>query len=580
MASQTSVEIMALDSAGKKRLRSGSFDRPAKKLKVWSARLSSSLQSTLLAAQSSIIGSATSSRQMRTISSSQENNPSTGMRITNLNTEADATARRLAYLYRHREKIPDATKSGSCLYVFPSADECISMDHQYRFPVIKDIFKQNLQEYSQIALKHPLKTEYALKMCGTCPKNAKPTILIYHPQADKKTGMMILGLFHRPQIRQQYYNMTPSFEISLFTGPAFKHFGRAMDGLSIQLQDSCISGALLLDDYSDRISTLTCGIKFPNMGNSVFVLTTAHAFEESDNKSESDSEQEEAVSRMLLAYNDDEDQNGDIYRFGDVEYNIGELGSQDEIDEQDQFSQVDKQHDILSRYAQSQSNGLVQTTKVKAAINPSRVLGRSQKPEWDNSPNLDWALVEIDNSEQWKTDKLDLALHDIPGLGYQNRDVEVITSRGPLKGTISSIPSFIANSNNLGSLCKVWRVSLEDPSQMSVGDSGALVMDSLTEKPYGYVIGINYFQELYVIPLHSVLEQIAQMMPVCVGNPEIFMALVPRFRTSPPSEDGKESSLQFTRHLSQYWPKMGAHSTSTSFSETQVPEDVSFDSAK
>lgn len=89
--------------------------------------------------------------------------------------------------------------------------------------------------------------------------------------------------------------------------------------------------------------------------------------------------------------------------------------------------------------------------------------------------------------------------------------------------------------------------------EISVGDSGALVIDCLTGKPYGYIIGINHFQELYVIPLQSVLEQIKEMIPDSYGNPEIFMELIQRRTPRPPPGTGIIRGL--TRYLRQYWPE-------------------------
>ncbi|KAL7942804.1 hypothetical protein V8C42DRAFT_330433 [Trichoderma barbatum] len=579
MPSLSSVAVVALDSAGKKRLRGGSFDQPIKKFKGWSARLSSSLQSTMPLATSSIAGSTTFSNKIRPKAPLKENDSGAATMVPNLTTGVNSTAQQLEYQYRHRERIIGARKSGSWVYVFPKADACISVDHYNRFPVIVDIFRQNLQECDQIALKHPAKTEFKVKMCGTSMEDAKPSILINHPQADKKMRQRIQGVLNRPQVQQQYCSsdMVVRFDIYWFNGPEYDLFGRSMDGLSIQMQNSNIPGALLSDDACSNVSTLTCGIRFRDVDDAIFVLTTAHAFEEDDESSEGDTEHAKTSGSISLALNEDEDEDEDIFWFGGVEYDMTELRNYYNTDKDDQVPQVNKQHKDLSRHVQGQSDGLVQITEAKVVVSPNRVWGRSQEPEWENHPNLDWALIEIGKSTQWNMYDPQLAMHDIPGLGYQRRDVEVITSRGSFYGTISSIPSFIANSNKLSSLCKVWSVSLADPSQISVGDSGALVIDCLTESPYGYVIGINHFQELYVIPLHSVLEQIWQMMPNSTGSPEILMALVPH-RAHVPfllPKDGKDSGL--ARHLSQYWPRTEAHNMKTSFHEVPWVEGESFD---
>ncbi|KAL6814503.1 hypothetical protein J3E69DRAFT_375914 [Trichoderma sp. SZMC 28015] len=577
MSSQTSVGVVALDSAGKKRSHSESFDRSFKKLKSWPSRLSFSLQSSVQAAQSSFAASTISSGIFRSSASPDGDKSDAQKMVPSLGMQVHPNFQQLEYLYRHREKIPRVRANGSRVYVFPCADECISVDHYTRFPVIQDIFKQNIQEYYPMALKHPAKTEYRLKMCGISMESAKPSILIYHPQADKKTGLKILELLNRPQVREQYNssNMIVCFEVYWFSGPAFRHFGRPMDGLSIRMRDSYIPGALLSDNAGKRISTLTCGIKFSDVDDIIFVLTTAHAFEEEEEGSESDTEHEGTVLGISLALNGDEDGDGDIYRFGDIEYDMAELTEYDSMDEEDQACEQQKNP---LRHGQGQSDHFLQTSDTKVVINPNRVWGRSQEPEWDNDSNLDWALIEIEKSDQWEANEMELVMHDIPGLGYQKRDVRVITSQGSLDGIISNIPSFIANSNNLYSLCKVWTVSLEDPSKMSVGDSGALVIDSLTEKAYGYVIGINHFQELYVIPLQSVLDQIYQMLPISNGVPEIFMAL--DSRPGPPPKDYKHAAFGFASHLNQYWPRTGMYNTNGSFSQPRWEEAESFGTAR
>lgn len=456
MSSQTEVEVMALDPAESTRARGGrrtKLDRPIKKLRGGSARLGSG---------SSITGPTGSWGIIQSTTLRKGNKSSAGTRV-------NSTVQRSAHHYRDAEIIPAAKETGSYVYVYPHADECISVEHMNRFPVIVDIFRHNLQEQSELSLMHPAKTEYKLKMCGTSMNDAKPSILIFHPQIDAKMSMSILSILRRPEVRQQYNSsdMIVCFNIWPFSGPSFKYLGRPMEGLSIQMQDSYIPGALISDDACDRISTITCGIRFPNMADTIFALTTAHAFEKDDDSNGSDTEYEKIAAGMTFELNEDEDVNGDIYKFGDVEYDIAELMKYENIDKQNQLSQIGKQHTDLPRQEQDQFDGLVQTSEAKIVISPNRVWGRPQGSEWANYPNLDWALIEIENSEEWKADDIDLAMYDIPGLGYKSRSVRIITSRGSLHGTICNIPAFIANSSNSSSLCKVWIVSPADSSMNS-----------------------------------------------------------------------------------------------------------------
>jgi hypothetical protein len=58
-----------------------------------------------------------------------------------------------------------------------------------------------------------------------------------------------------------------------------------------------------------------------------------------------------------------------------------------------------------------------------------------------------------------------------------------------------------------------------------VGDSGSLVIDTITGQPCGYVVAVNRFQELYVIPLCLAVQQIAEMVSAPNVRPEVFLNL-------------------------------------------------------
>ncbi|KAJ4856594.1 hypothetical protein T069G_09962 [Trichoderma breve] len=576
MPSHISVGTTPLNSAGAKRTRSGSSSTggPIKKLKSLHARFSHSLQSSASVAKFPATGSTASSGALRPDALPKENNPGAGRLVTS-STQVNAPDQQLVHQHHmHAPKeFPGATHlDGSHVYVFPRANWCIPEEYRKRYPVVMDIFQRNLEEIDLTILKHPAKTAYKLSMCGTSIDKATPSILICHPQVDTSMGQRILRHLHRPQVRKQYNSskMAVSFEIYWYSGPAWTYLGRPIDGLNIQMESSYIWGALLLDDDHYRISTITCGIRFPNVEDAMFLLSTAHAFEENDSSGDYD-EDEESVEP-----NGGEDGDGDIYRFGDVEYDMAEIRDIYECDKENQPPQATGQQQDRRRYTQDLYSDLGWDSGETVSVSPNRVWGRSREAEWSDSLNLDWALIEIKKSEQWKAERPRLALPDIPGSGYQERRVEVMTSRGALFGTICSIPSFIANSNKLSKLCKVWTVSLLDPSEISVGDSGALVIDCLTSKLYGYIIGINHFQELYVIPLQSVLEQITEMIPASYGNPEIFMMLDQRRTPRPPPKTSKVRGL--TRYLHQYWPQRDLYNISSLNFEPRWLGDDSYDS--
>ncbi|KAM0257935.1 hypothetical protein ACHAQJ_004093 [Trichoderma viride] len=431
-------------------------------------------------------------------------------------------------------------------YVYPHADERISMEHRRRFPVIVDIFQQNLHEHNKLSLKHPTKTEYKLKMCGGSMHDAQPSILVSHPWNDPKTGLLILKILTKKRVRDQYESChkTARFKIYLFLRPSFKYLGYPAKSLDIRMKDSYFPGALLVSgDIHERVSTISCGIRFPTTDDTYFALTSAHAFKEIYEGLKESTETGEASETS-------EDEEGSEEAWGwqneiaDVEYDLAELMQYENIYEKDQISKASVQLRDDSEAVQEYAGSHVQISDTKV-IKPSRVWG----PGWAQLSNLDWALIEIDPGQRMIAAN---RLHVISDLGDNNRKVRVITSRGSLHGTICSIPTFIANSSTNSSLCEVWAVTLAEQNDagMQKGGSGALVIDSLTEQPYGYVIAANHFQELYVVSLDSALQQISKIVPLPYVEPEVFMNIVPNPLLSP----GQGNIFkELMRNFSQYW---------------------------
>lgn len=85
-----------------------------------------------------------------------------------------------------------------------------------------------------------------------------------------------------------------------------------------------------------------------------------------------------------------------------------------------------------------------------------------------------------------------------------------------------------------------------------MGDGGSLVIDSITNQPCGYVIAVNRLQELYVVPLCSVLCQIAEMVSIPNVKPEVFLNLEPNQR--PIQTQGPVFRVLMT-YFSQPWSR-------------------------
>ncbi|KAL6814504.1 hypothetical protein J3E69DRAFT_111065 [Trichoderma sp. SZMC 28015] len=458
--------------------------------------------------------------------------------------------------YREPKKIPGVKPA---TYAYPHADECISVEHRKRFPVIIDIFQQNLNEHKKLSLKHPTKTEYKLKMCGTGIDDAKPSILVCHPQNDPETGILIIRSLTKSHVRKQYdsRHVKVRFGIYLFLGPAFTYLGVRTEPLNIRMKDASFSGARLVSgDVGSTVSTITCGIKFLGAPSPLFGLTSAHAFD-NDEDGAIDTKLSETANPPLLLHGttrDEESEDEDICVFADVEYDFAGLMRYDSTDEESQTTTSSVSSEGLSKPEHSQTDSDVPTSH-DTYITPSRVWGR-RKIRQLNHPNLDWALVEMEKSEQWELNniKLPSQIYNALDSRYESRSVLIMTSRGALKGTICNIPTFLTNSNSNSHAGEVWSVTLTKSDEILVGDSGALVLDALTKRLYGYVIGINHFRELYIMPLSLVLKQFSDVLPYPIfGTPIVFMDI--NLRPTPVEAISYSSIVpSLTKLLSTYWP--------------------------
>jgi hypothetical protein len=288
-----------------------------------------------------------------------------------------------------------------------------------------------------------------------------------------------MKILTKKQVRDQYdsSHMTTRFKIYLFLGLSYKDLGYPAETLGIIMKRSRFPGALLVSEHFDGISTITCGIRFPNIDDTIFALTSAHAFEGDDEGNEGDIQYEE-TSDTLSAPNEDEEEDGETFEFAGVEYDMTELMNYENIHKQDQISEASLEHreksETIQRHAdkdlhfsQTDSQFFQDDLQNLEAefIMASRVWGRPKGPEWAQYPNLDWALIEIELDQRLMAS---VRLHEVPELGDENRAVRIKTSRGVLYGTICNIPAFIANSNSISSLCEVWTVTAAEPSMSSL----------------------------------------------------------------------------------------------------------------
>ncbi|OCL12554.1 hypothetical protein AOQ84DRAFT_275627, partial [Glonium stellatum] len=60
--------------------------------------------------------------------------------------------------------------------------------------------------------------------------------------------------------------------------------------------------------------------------------------------------------------------------------------------------------------------------------------------------------------------------------------------------------------------CKVWTVTLDDPTGVIEGDCGSLIVDQQTSEVYGHVVGANPLDQAHVVPIKATTEQIRKSL--------------------------------------------------------------------
>ncbi|KAL7921322.1 hypothetical protein ACQKWADRAFT_296162 [Trichoderma austrokoningii] len=420
-------------------------------------------------------------------------------------------------------------------YVFPHADGHISPEHRRRFAILVEAFQQHLHKHPGISLERSARTEFQLKMCGCHSVIAEPSIIIAHPSDDPNTGLAILKILTQPQIRDQYeLHSTTRFQIYLSLRPTFEYLASPSDSFSICIKSSYFPGNVLASgDTREAVSTITCGIRFSNTDDTLFALTPAHIFKKDGNISKKSIQKStpctssEFQATCVLA---------------DVEYDLAVLFQLGQVPAEPIVHPEPK-----SKLAKGRSASDVQHPETQA-IMPNRAWGLPILPK---IPHMDWTLVEIDPS-------LGRTAADDPRQVYslddEKRAVQVVTSRGSLQGMIRRSLTYITNAGSDSPLCEVWTVTIagQVDGDVRMGDSGSLVIDTITGQPCGYVIAKNRAQELYVMPLGLAIQQMAEMVPIPNVKPEVFFNL--EWNQRPIQTQGPDFRLLMT-YFSQPWSR-------------------------
>jgi hypothetical protein len=340
------------------------------------------------------------------------------------------------------------------VYVYKHADSHISDVHRERFPDLVEIFRLRLLETKDLAKSSPASVEYKLKLCGRNPQEACPSILICHPFQSKKIGRSIYKNLTSKALRVHYEGRgdttIPGFQIYLFFSKECLMLGDPIRPLSIYMNEGSFVGApLFSNDHSHQVSTVTCGITFAG-DNTIFALTSAHAFEDDELKQN---------DKPAWSYDDSTFELGSLESDDTSSHRSSDMDDEYDWDELEQAAAQERQEigSNDSNKAASPETSVESYVRGRE-IQSRQVWGRPNNSERSTEPNLDWALVEMPSLGEAVEGSLVLS----SGPSEETTSVVVVTHSGPCKGTLSSLPSYFASSRNFTALTKIWTLTIND----------------------------------------------------------------------------------------------------------------------
>ncbi|KAI2611813.1 hypothetical protein GGR54DRAFT_339940 [Hypoxylon sp. NC1633] len=460
------------------------------------------------------------------------------------------------------------------ILVYPHSASKITTAYHDRYVEIVNIFRQNTLEDPRLS-NHAKHIDYGLKLCGLSEQNAHPSILVFcRPQEFKS----LKRLFDQEHLKAQYLERTT--RKSLWHSmrnredeqeprrPLFKlYFWRAQrprtllwggqDNVRIGSESATASSrALYMYDHSltmcgspiyqlpggSRVSTLGCVLQ---IGSQFYGLTAAHGIRCCNQRSRVNGAEKDAVRHTGLSHSEKpkRDEFTSI-SFNKEEYN--DLPSDDDdvvyeslSDDESYDSDSCDEEDYVDSWASSQSvkaepkEGYAKVEEMRQVISTVTAM---YPPADAQDLDLDWALVLLDRSDQWRPNvffnrRTSSHLAFIPPVaaGVPKYDTEVLVilpSRITKHGVIQPTAAFLGGINGNTS-SQVWCVKLTGQQVLSHGDSGSMVVDAETFAIYGHVIGSNPLGEIYISPLSSTLEQIKGFFPthmVSLPDPRPLMA--------------------------------------------------------
>ncbi|KAK3985215.1 hypothetical protein QBC44DRAFT_362480 [Cladorrhinum sp. PSN332] len=468
------------------------------------------------------------------------------------------------------------------IFVYPHSSAVINHVFQERFREVINLFRHNTLDDPRLRENVRL-IDYTLRLCGTSPAEAHPSILVFCRHKEFKH---LKPLLTSRELKFQYAlrktstrkfpwskselsplrdSHRPSFNLYFWREriPRTLYWGhqspiRIQPGSSGMAPDFTLCGSIVTHGLGidmKSFSTLGCVIQ---AGSEWYAVTSRHAFYHELSGIGSDylgtwmdylpdlsiitapSPQAFSVSdgkpRKCAPVHEEED-----YFIDDVEYDslTESDGEQDSVEGDSEVAPQNENNKDADN-----SNGLeYSAVTVSEHVQQSqRFTSLSQRHEYSyqfptgieqyklDELDRDWAVIELKDPKDWRPNAVpnpssDQGIQFISAVAEpfpsSTAPVLIITSGSvPHKGVLQHGITFLGCING-NRPAEVHTVVLNKGEELRRGDSGAMVVDAATKAIYGLVVGSNPLGEIYITPFHAILDQIRQRFSgVPVGIPE------------------------------------------------------------
>ncbi|KAH7148337.1 hypothetical protein EDB81DRAFT_882764 [Dactylonectria macrodidyma] len=405
-------------------------------------------------------------------------------------------------------------------------------DYQDRFEVVKDQLQRTVNE--DIKLRDKIKTPilYKLRMVGTAPTDAVPSVVIIWD--DKRHMKSLQSLFSsRAQYslncggRRSWSDLfgenhpkhIPPLKLVYLLHARGSIIRMATLGVPLQgffANDVSYCGGLVVHEGAS--ATLAVSIRIDK--DSAY-LTVNHVFSaQSPDYSKTPFCEEPLPSAALEGLSDSKiEGSGILWENDDDEYEYGDQDENDEDSSVAEASEIDSPATSRGSHHRREDWELV---SLPLSLNPAL-------------PYLDWSLarpvsspLEMSQANFFFLNGSDAKPTLVDKIRSKPREhlalVKMVSGiRGPIPGRILADSSFLATLPGKKD-CEMFTVILHAPQGLVRGECGSIVIDQETTEVYGHVIGCDPSGHALVVPIEHVLSQVKacfQASHVGLGGPSL-----------------------------------------------------------